>query len=71
SRLRFRKNAILVDFYFNNIDKPIHFQVDTFIQGGKVGGEDLAKYYTRKINQYSKDIQGENKDGSKMGSFPN
>lgn len=57
TRLRMRGNTIYIDIFFNNLDKPIHFQLDTYAQGGKLSGQQLAEYYIEQITRRAETIK--------------
>ena len=57
ARIRKRGDITYVDFIFKNLPKPIHFQIDTYAQGGKLHGEQLAEYYVKQITEKAKDVQ--------------
>lgn len=54
ARIRTRGNVTYVDFIFENLEKPIHFQIDSYMQGGKLHGEQLAEYY---VNQMTESVE--------------
>ena len=51
ARIRTRGNITYVDFIFENLEKPIHFQIDSYSQGGKLNREQLAEYYIKQITE--------------------
>ncbi|WP_194778063.1 hypothetical protein [Pararhodonellum marinum] len=58
ARIRTRGNITYVDFIFENLEKPIHFQIDNYAQGGKLNGERLAEYYIEQITKKAEEIKG-------------
>ncbi len=57
ARVRTRGSLTYVDFIFKNLEKPIHFQIDNYAQGGKLNGEQLAEYYIKLITERAKVIK--------------
>lgn len=61
ARIRKRGNITYVDIIFENLDKPIHFQIDNYAQGGKLNGERLAEYYIEQITERAEAIKENHK----------
>lgn len=61
ARVRTRVNITYVDFIFKNLEKPIQFQIDSYAQGGKLHGEQLAEYYVEQITEKARLIKESNK----------
>lgn len=68
ARVRTRDNKTYVDFIFENLVKPIHFQIDNYSQGGKLSGEQLAEYYIKQISERAEIIKKENQVVEKVKS---
>lgn len=68
ARIRTRGNVTYVDFIFENLEKPIHFQIDSYAQGGKLHGEQLAEYYVEQIIEKARLIKQNNKIAEKLKS---
>jgi hypothetical protein len=60
ARIRTRGNTTYVDFIFENLEKPIHFQIDNYAQGGKLNGERLAEYYIKQITERAEVVKENN-----------
>lgn len=68
ARVRTRGNVIYVDFILKNLDKPIHFQIDSYAQGGKLHGEQLAEFYVKQITEKAEIVKQNNKIAEKLKS---
>lgn len=51
ARIRHREQKKYVDIIIKGVEKPIHFQIDTYTQGGALGDNALADYYVDKLNE--------------------
>lgn len=68
ARVRTRGNVTYVDFIFKNLEKPIHFQIDSYAQGGKLNGEQMAEYYVNQITEKTEIVKQNNKFTEKFNS---
>jgi hypothetical protein len=68
ARVRTRGNVTYVDFIFKSLEKPIHFQIDSYAQGGKLHGEQLGEYYVEQITEKGRFIKQNNKIAEKLKS---
>lgn len=57
ARIRMRDRSIYVDFLFDGIEIPIHFQIDTSHKKEKLIGQNLAKYYIEGITELANAIE--------------
>jgi len=59
--LRFRGSSIFIDLAFKKIEKPISFQIETYVVGGYLSGMGLAKYYADRITELANEVKNRNK----------
>jgi len=57
ARIKTRGDFIYVDLIFENLERPIQFQIDTYAQGGKLSGGPLAQYYINQIEHKAQDVK--------------
>jgi len=69
ARIRTRKDRIYVDLIFQNLLNPIHFQIDTYGQGGKLYGEMLAEYYINQIEEKAGNLKANEDIATKSKSI--
>lgn len=60
ARLRTRDERVFVDFIFKGIEKPIHFQIDTYTIGMGGSREQLAQYYITRITELANEAKSKN-----------
>lgn len=56
AEIKVRGNNIFIDFIFRGSEKPISFQIETYVVGGNLSGIELAKYYTDTIKELAEKI---------------
>lgn len=66
ARIRTRGNTIYVDLVFDKLEKPIHFQIDSIAQGGKLYGQELAEYYIKQITEKAEIVKASHKAAEKI-----
>lgn len=59
-RIRTRQQKIYIDVFFENTDKPIQFQIDSYGKGAKMYGEQLAEFYLKNIETEASKIKLKN-----------
>jgi hypothetical protein len=68
---RYRGSKLYVEFEFNSLSKPIHFQIDPIHLPTRIKGDKLANYYITKITELSKvQIESEEATTQMSTTFP-
>lgn len=59
--MRLLGTNIFIDLFFKGLEKPVSFQIETYMVGGNLSGMDLAKYYIDKITELANEMKSKYK----------
>jgi hypothetical protein len=54
---RYQGNSIFIDLTFKKVERPVSFQIETYVIGGNLSGMQLAKYYMNSITNFANEVK--------------